>query len=133
MFTFCVNRVQKMALIYVAFMFMLGYNIQYNSASSKHKWRYKYMKILAVCGNGLGSSFMISINVNKVMKKLGIEGECKNLDLASAKTEQADFYIGSPEILEQLNDGSRKVIPLINVVDLSEIESALKKNILEEA
>jgi len=91
------------------------------------------MKILAVCGNGLGSSFMISINVNKVMKKLGIEGECKNLDLASAKTEQADFYIGSPEILEQLNDGSRKVIPLINVVDLSEIESALKKNILEEA
>jgi len=26
------------------------------------------MKILAVCGNGLGSSFMISINVNKTMK-----------------------------------------------------------------
>jgi len=91
------------------------------------------MKILAVCGNGLGSSFMISINVNKVMKKIGIAGECKNFDLASAKTESADFYIGSPEIMEQLNDGKRKTIPLINVASLDEIESALQKYIVEEA
>lgn len=91
------------------------------------------MKILAVCGNGLGSSFMISINVNKTMKKMGLEGECKNLDLASAKTEIADFYIGSPEIMEQLNDGDRKTISIINVASLDEIESALQKNIVVEA
>jgi len=53
--------------------------------------------------------------------------------LASAKTESADFYIGSPEIMEQLNDGKRKTIPLINVACLDEIESALKKYIVEEA
>ena len=91
------------------------------------------MKILAVCGNGLGSSFMISINVNKVMKQLGLQGECKNMDLATAKTEAADYYIGSPEIMEQLADGKRKTIPLINVVSLSEIEEALKKYIIEGA
>ena len=89
------------------------------------------MKILAVCGNGLGSSFMISINVNKVMKELGIEGECKNMDLASAKSEVADYYIGSPEIMEQLQDGKRKTIPLINLVSLNEIKKALEDNILK--
>lgn len=91
------------------------------------------MKILAVCGNGLGSSFMVSINVNKIMKKMGLVGECKNLDLASAKTELADFYIGSPDIIEQLNDGKRKTIPLINVASLEEIESVLQQYIVEEA
>jgi len=91
------------------------------------------MKILAVCGNGLGSSFMISINVNKVLKTLQVNGECKNLDLATAKTEVADYYIGAPEIVEQLNDGKRRLIPLINVASLDEIESALKKHIVEEA
>ena len=64
---------------------------------------------------------------------MGLEGECKNLDLASAKTEIADFYIGSPEIMEQLNDGNRKTISIINVASLDEIESALQKNIVVEA
>jgi PTS system ascorbate-specific IIB component len=92
------------------------------------------MTILAVCGNGLGSSLMLSINVGKVMKKLGLDGVCKNLDLASAKTESADYYIGSPEIMEQLADGKRKTISLVSIVSLNEIESALKKHIagLEE-
>lgn len=89
------------------------------------------MKILAVCGNGLGSSFMISINVKKVMKELGIEGECKNMDLASAKSEQADYYIGSPEIMEQLQDGKRKTISIINLVSLPEIKKALETNVLK--
>ena len=90
------------------------------------------MKILAVCGNGLGSSFMLSINVNKVMQKLGVSGECKNLDLASAKTESADVYIGSPEIMEQLKDTTRKTISIINVGNLDEIECVLQKYINEE-
>lgn len=89
------------------------------------------MKILAVCGNGLGTSFMLSLNVNKAMKELNISGDCKNMDLASAKTETADFYIGSPEIMEQLKDGNKKVISIVNMVNLNEIKEALTKNILE--
>ncbi|WP_026693914.1 PTS sugar transporter subunit IIB [Peribacillus kribbensis] len=89
------------------------------------------MKLLAVCGNGLGTSFMLSLNVNKAMKELGIDGDCKNMDLASAKTESADYYIGSPEIMEQLEDGRKKVIPVVNMVSLNEIKEQLRKHILE--
>lgn len=88
------------------------------------------MKILAVCGNGLGTSFMLSINVNKVMKELNIEGKCTNMDLASAKSESADYYIGSPEIIEQLQGGGRKTISLINMFSVNEVEKALKTHIL---
>ncbi|MEQ2529251.1 PTS sugar transporter subunit IIB [Robertmurraya yapensis] len=89
------------------------------------------MKILAVCGNGLGTSFMLSLNVNKALKELNIDGDCKNMDLASAKTEQADYYIGSPEIMDQLNDGKKKTIRVVNMVNLNEIKDALKAHILE--
>lgn len=88
------------------------------------------MKILAVCGCGLGSSFMLSINVKKAMQELGIEGTCTNMDLASAKTETADYYIGSPEIMEQLQGGNRKTISIVNLVSLEEIKNALKTHIL---
>ncbi|MBL4954650.1 PTS sugar transporter subunit IIB [Neobacillus sp. OS1-32] len=89
------------------------------------------MKILVVCGNGLGSSFMMSMNVQKAMKELNIEGTCSHTDLASAKTENADYYIGSPEIMDQLNDGKRKTIPLVNMFSLEEIKKALTTHILK--
>jgi len=44
MFTFCVNRVQKMALIYVAFMFMLGYNFWTVKSSQKEKFDAKILQ-----------------------------------------------------------------------------------------
>lgn len=88
------------------------------------------MKILVVCGNGLGSSFMMSLNVQKAMKELNIEGSCSHTDLASSKSENADYYIGSPEIMDQLNDGKRKVISLINMFSLDEIKKALTIHVL---
>ncbi len=90
------------------------------------------MKILAVCGNGLGTSFILSMNVNKALKELNIDGECKNMDLASAKTETADYYIGSPEIMEQLQNGTKKTIAVINMVSADEIQKALSTHILGE-
>lgn len=90
------------------------------------------MKILAVCGNGLGTSFILSMKVNKALESLNIDAKCKNMDLASAKSEAADYYIGSPEIMEQLQDGSRKTIGIINMVSADEIQKALISHIIGE-
>ena len=40
------------------------------------------MKIMAVCGSGLGSSFMLEMNIKKVLKKIGKEAEATHSDLA---------------------------------------------------
>ncbi|PGK52313.1 PTS lactose transporter subunit IIB [Priestia megaterium] len=87
------------------------------------------MKILAVCGNGLGSSMMLAINVRKVIGSMGVKADVSNTDLASSKTETADLYIGSPEIMEQLSDGTRKTISVKNLLSLPEIEEALAKHL----
>jgi ascorbate PTS system EIIB component len=89
------------------------------------------MKILVVCGNGLGSSFIVEMNVKKALQELGLEAEVSHTDLATGKTEQADYYIGSKEIMEQLENGIRKTIPLTNLFNMNELKEALKKHIIE--
>lgn len=89
-------------------------------------------KILVVCGNGLGSSFIIEMNVKKALNELGIEAEVSHTDLTTAKSEQADYYIGSSEILENLEDGQRHVIKLSNIMDKAELKNALETNISKE-
>ncbi|WP_246768937.1 PTS sugar transporter subunit IIB, partial [Salmonella enterica] len=42
------------------------------------------MKIMAICGSGLGSSFMVEMNIKKVLKKLNIDAEVEHSDLSSA-------------------------------------------------
>lgn len=87
------------------------------------------MKILVVCGNGLGSSLIMEMNVKKALGNLGIDAEVGHTDLATSKTETADFFLGSPEIVEQLDNGARKIIPVRNIFSVPEVEEALKNNL----
>lgn len=89
------------------------------------------MKILVVCGSGLGSSFMLELNVKKATKELGIDAEVTHTDLTTAKSEQADYYIGSGDIMDQLSGGSRKTISLKNMFNMDELKQALQANILD--
>ncbi|PYZ95970.1 PTS lactose transporter subunit IIB [Alteribacter lacisalsi] len=89
------------------------------------------MKLLVVCGNGLGSSFMVEMNVKKALTELGIDAEVSHTDLASAKTEAADYYIGSRDIITNLEDGNKKIIALTNLLDQQELKDALQKNLQE--
>jgi ascorbate PTS system EIIB component len=83
------------------------------------------MKILVVCGNGLGSSFIMELNVKKALNELGKEAEVGHTDLATARTEEADLYIGAQDIITQLDDGTRNIVALENVMNLEEIKTKI--------
>ena len=89
------------------------------------------MNILVVCGNGLGSSFIVEMNVKKVFKELNIDAEVSHTDLATAKTEKADYYIGSHDLIHNLEDGKRKIIALTNLLSQEELKAAIQKHIVE--
>lgn len=82
-------------------------------------------KILVVCGNGLGSSFIMEMNVKKALGELGAEAEVTHTDLASAKTEQADIFLGAQDIMNNLEDGQRTIVTLQNVMNVAEIKEKL--------
>ncbi|AKL86597.1 PTS sugar transporter subunit IIB [Bacillus atrophaeus] len=86
-------------------------------------------KILIVCGNGLGSSFIVEMNVKKIIEELNIDAEVSHTDLTSSKTETADLYLGSTDIVSSLDDGTRTVAGLKNLLDQNEIKEAILNNL----
>lgn len=86
------------------------------------------MKILVCCGSGLGSSFMIEMNIKKVLNELGQTGvEVNHADLSSAKGMPADIYVGTRDIAVQLNGLGGKVVSLNNMIDINELKTKLQE------
>ncbi|GAB6137945.1 PTS sugar transporter subunit IIB [Halanaerobaculum tunisiense] len=83
------------------------------------------MKILAVCGMGLGSSLMLRMAAEKVLDQEGIEGTVEVKDTSSAKGEDADIIIAAPDIAEQLEGHSAEVIAIKNMTDKDEIKEKI--------
>ncbi len=81
------------------------------------------MKILAVCGSGLGSSFMLEMNIKKVLKELGVEAEVGHSDLASVTPADADIFIMSRDLAGSVSVPCK--IALSNIIALGEIKEKL--------
>lgn len=82
-------------------------------------------KILTVCSNGLGSSMLLKMNIDKVVKEQGWEADVKNTDLSSAKSTSVDLYVGSKEILSSLEGNDRVLVPIKNLMDKEELKNSL--------
>lgn len=83
------------------------------------------MKIMAVCGSGLGSSFMMEMNAKKALAKLGIDVEVAHTDLASATVNDADVFIMASDIAQSSSIPMEKIVIVKNIVSVSEFEEKL--------
>lgn len=85
------------------------------------------MKIMAVCGSGLGSSFMVEMNIKKVLKKLEIEDiEIEHADLASAIPGVADLFVMAKDIADSASVPKDKIIVLNSIISMNELEEKLR-------
>ncbi|MBF0752413.1 MULTISPECIES: PTS sugar transporter subunit IIB [Pasteurellaceae] len=83
------------------------------------------MKIMAVCGHGIGSSFMMEMNIKKALKKLGIEAEVAHTDLASVTVDDADVFVMARDIAKSSPIPEDRVIVMKNIVSVTEFEEKL--------
>ena len=85
------------------------------------------MKILVVCGMGLGSSVLLKSNVEKVLEVLGVKAEVQAADMHSAKqiAHTADIICTTPELVFQLESMPGKIVAIQHVFDLVEIRQKL--------
>ncbi|MFA6849951.1 MAG: PTS sugar transporter subunit IIB [Selenomonadaceae bacterium] len=87
------------------------------------------MKILVCCGSGLGSSFMIEMNIKKVLVELGVEAEVNHSDLSSAAGIKSDIYVGTRDIASQLTSLGGIVVSLNNMIDKKELKEKIAEAI----
>ncbi|WP_342324271.1 PTS sugar transporter subunit IIB [Kosakonia sp. BYX6] len=83
------------------------------------------MKIMAICGSGLGSSFMVEMNIKKVLKKLNIEAEVEHSDLSSATPGAADVFVMAKDIAASASVPENQLVVLNNIIDINELEAKI--------
>ncbi|MDU5455318.1 MULTISPECIES: PTS sugar transporter subunit IIB [Enterobacteriaceae] len=85
------------------------------------------MKMMAVCGSGLGSSFMMEMNIKKVLKNLNIVADVEHSDLGSVTPDVADVFVMAKDIAYSANLPENKIIIINNIIDLKEIEQKIRE------
>lgn len=84
------------------------------------------MKILAVCGFGMGSSMVLRFTIEKAVAALGMDAEVEHTDLASVAGMPADVILTSPELVNQLKGSVQaQVLPVRNYTDKNEVQALL--------
>ncbi|MFC3885969.1 PTS sugar transporter subunit IIB [Bacillus songklensis] len=51
------------------------------------------LKIVTVCGNGIGSSLMLKMKIEEICEEEGITVDVESCDFAAAQGKEADFII----------------------------------------
>ncbi|OOM76621.1 PTS sugar transporter subunit IIB [Clostridium sp. BL-8] len=80
------------------------------------------MNIMTVCGMGMGSSLILKMNVDDILKKNGIKADVEACDLGSVNGKATDLVITTYELKSQIEDKGFNVVYVHNVVDKKSIE-----------
>ena len=90
------------------------------------------MKVLAVCGLGIGSSIILKINVGKVLDELGVKDYSLDVaDIGSAQSIRFDVAVTSVELAGVLSKNMKdedkfRVLAISNSVDKNEMKEKVK-------
>ena len=87
------------------------------------------MKIVAICGAGIGSSGILKVNAERVLARLGISADVSAAHLATLATDAANAQIilTSPEFLGDIGKTNADVIVVENYFDTDELTRKLQQ------
>ena len=85
----------------------------------------KIRRIMCCCGSGLGSSMLVKMNVEKVLKKMAVSGiDIIHTSVSDAVRGAADLFVVGGDLVD-FTKNLEHVIYLDNIVSLPELESKL--------
>jgi PTS system ascorbate-specific IIB component len=86
------------------------------------------VKIVAICGVGIGTSAILKVNAERALDRLGIDADVTATDVASVATVAADAQVilTSSELVGAIGATNADVIVIDNYFDLDEITAKLE-------
>ena len=87
------------------------------------------MKIVTICGAGIGSSGILKVNAERVLRKLDIEATVIAADVASVQdvASDAQVILTSAEFVEAIGKTFADVIVVENYFDTDELSAKLSQ------
>lgn len=86
------------------------------------------MKILAVCGMGLGTGLLLRMQAEKALREIGVQADLEVADIGTARAlaSTADLILTSEELAQQLGTVKPKIVTISNFIDLNEMVTKLR-------
>ena len=85
------------------------------------------MKIIAVCGMGIGTSVLLKMNAEKVLRQLGIDATSVAI---ARESRDAQIILTTPDLVDQLQGLPSEIVPIEHFFDLEEITAKLSASLL---
>ncbi|MDQ0204006.1 PTS sugar transporter subunit IIB [Pectinatus haikarae] len=88
------------------------------------------MKFLCICQSGLGSSFMVQMNIQNVLNAMNVKDEIivDHSDVGSTTPDLADYFFIEETLGEAISNLPKdRVVLLKSLIDKNEIQTAVCK------
>lgn len=92
------------------------------------------LKIVAACGNGMGTSMIIKLKVEKLIKEFNIDASVEALSMgqSTSLTNSVDIIIASNHLTSEFSKNQKaKIVGVTNLMDENEIRNALAPVLVE--
>lgn len=84
------------------------------------------MRIICLCGMGLGSSLIAKMNIEAILHNLNVDATVDTCDVGSINSEKADVYVTTRELAENVPaEHANRTVILTNFVRKEEIKNAM--------
>lgn len=83
------------------------------------------LKILCVCGLGMGSSLILKMSVDKAMSELGVECDIEHISAGTMEGMNPDIIVAAEDFREELS-GRDNVVFVKNIVKSDEAKEKLQ-------
>jgi PTS system ascorbate-specific IIB component len=86
------------------------------------------VKIVAICGAGIGSSGILKVNAERVLGRLGIEADVTAAHLVSLQEDAANAQVilTSPEFVDAIGPTNADIVIVENYFDTAELTRKLE-------
>jgi PTS system ascorbate-specific IIB component len=89
------------------------------------------MQIVTLCGMGFGTSMMLKLFIDDILKAESIKAQVVPCDLGSFKGQQADIVVAPTDMQSHLRGAKARVVLIKNLVDKAEIKQKILEAIKE--
>ncbi len=83
------------------------------------------LKVLAACGNGMGSSQIIKMRIEQVLKEMGLEFKVDHSSVGEGKnqTKNYDLVLVAEQLVKEFpaSNEKTKIVGLVNLLSAKEI------------
>ncbi|TCJ14823.1 PTS sugar transporter subunit IIB [Rubrobacter taiwanensis] len=90
------------------------------------------LRVLTVCGVGMGSSLMLRMTAESALQDLGVSAKVEATDASSARSMQADVIIGQGMHTEMFEGAAPVVLTVSNFMDKEALKSQLAAALKEQ-